>query len=69
MLTKSTKKDNDMKASKLRKMHRAIAARKPEQIKEIQRISKAQIKVEDNFDFWKKYKRSLAGGLNQRRKI
>ena len=56
-----------MKANKQRKMLRAIASKTSQQRNEVARISQAQEKVSEAFDFWKHYNKSKAqpkmGGL------
>lgn len=56
-----------MKPSTQRKMLRAIASKKSQRRTEVARISQAQEKVSEAFDFWKHYNKRMAqpkmGGL------
>lgn len=56
-----------MKANKQRKMLRAIASKSSQQRNEVARISQAQDKVFEEFDFWKYHNKRMAqpkmGGL------
>ena len=52
-----------MKSSKIRKIQRAICADKSRITSDIQRISDMQQKVNDNYDWFKKYNK-LVGQMN-----